>query len=112
MKFPGNDRVVKDYRAQNPKVSSIGIPVGCAYAAIQVLAKAIEMAGTLDREKIGDTIGKGGYDDGERSDQVQTERIGYIVYGFRQWQNGKNVQIWPKEVAVGELLLALPWNKR
>ena len=75
MKFPGNDRVVKDYRAQYPDVASIGIPVGCAYAAIQILAKAIEMAGTLDREKIRRYHWQGGDDDGERSDQVQTEQL-------------------------------------
>ena len=52
MKYPGNDKVVKDYRAKYPNVTSIGIPVGCAYGAIQILAKAIETAGSLDREKI------------------------------------------------------------
>jgi ABC-type branched-subunit amino acid transport system substrate-binding protein len=51
MKFPGNDRVVKDYRAKDPNIASIGIPVGCAYSAIQILAKAIETAGTLDRRR-------------------------------------------------------------
>jgi len=111
MPYPGNDRVVKDYRAKYPDVSSIGIPVGCAYGAMQILAKAIEMAGTLDRESF-ETPLQGGDDDRKRSHQIQGERIGYYQYGFRQWQDGKNVQVYPKEVAISQLRLAPPWDKR
>ena len=112
MKYPGNARVVKDYRAKNPEIVSIGIPVGCAYAAVQVLAKAIETAGTLDREKLRSTIGK--VEMITVRGPIKFRENGSVImkYGFRQWQDGKNVQIWPKEVAVGELRLAVPWDKR
>lgn len=112
MKFPGNDRVVKDYRTQYPSVSSIGIPVGCAYSAVQILARAIETAGTLDREKIRDTIGKVEMMTVRGPIKFKENNSAFIVYGFRQWQRGKNVQIWPKELAVGEFRLAPPWDKR
>jgi branched-chain amino acid transport system substrate-binding protein len=112
MKYPGNDRVVKDYRAMDPKIASIGIPVGSAYAAMQVLAKAIEMAGTLDRETLRNTIGKVDMMTVRGPIKFRENGSAFIKYGFRQWQNGKNVQIWPKEVAVGNLLLAPPWDKR
>jgi branched-chain amino acid transport system substrate-binding protein len=112
MKYPGNDRVVKDYRAMDPKIASIGIPVGSAYAAIQVLAKAIEMAGTLDRETLRNTIGQVDMMTVRGPIKFRPNGSAIIKYGFRQWQNGKNVQIWPNEVASGKLLLAPPWDKR
>ena len=112
MKYPGNDKVVKDYRAKYPNVTSIGIPVGCAYGAVQILAKAIETAGTLDREKIRNTIGKVEMMTVRGPMKFRENGSGIIRYGFRQWFNGKNVLVWPKDVAVGELLLATPWDKR
>jgi branched-chain amino acid transport system substrate-binding protein len=112
MKFPGNDRVVKDYRAKDPNIASIGIPVGCAYAAIQILAKAIETAGTLDRETLRNTIGKVEMMTVRGPIKFRENGSCHIVYGFRQWQNGKNVLIWPKDVATGKLLLAPAWDKR
>jgi branched-chain amino acid transport system substrate-binding protein len=112
MTYPGNDRVVKDYRAKNPDVTSIGIPVGCAYAALQILTKAIETAGTLDREKLRSTIGKVEMMTVRGPIKFRENGSAIIKYGFRQWQDGKNIQIWPKEVAVGKLLLAPPWDKR
>ncbi len=112
MRYPGNDRVVKDYRAKNPAVTSIGIPVGCAYGAMQILVKAIETAGTLDREKLRSTIGKVEMMTVRGPIKFRENGSAIIKYGFRQWQDGKNIQIWPKEVAVGELRLAPPWDKR
>jgi branched-chain amino acid transport system substrate-binding protein len=112
MKYPGNDKVVKDYRAKYPNVTSIGIPVGCAYGAVQILAKAIETAGSLDREKIRSTIGKVDMMTVRGPMKFRENGSGIIRYGFRQWFNGKNVLVWPKDVAVGDLLLAPPWDKR
>lgn len=106
MRYPGNDRVVKEYREKNPGVKSIGIPVGCAYAAVQILAKAIEMAGTIDREKLRDTIGKVEMMTVRGPIKFRENGSAIIKYGFRQWQDGRNIQIWPKEIAVGELKLA------
>ena len=112
MRYPGNDRVVKDYRAKNPDVKTIGIPVGCAYSALQILTKAIETAGTLDREKLRNTIGKVEMMTVRGPIKFRENGSAIIKYGFRQWQDGKNIQIFPKEVAIGELRLAPPWDKR
>jgi len=112
MSYPGNDKLVKEYRAKNPEIKNIGIPVGCAYGVVQILAKAIEMAGTLDREAIRNTIAKVEITTVRGPTKFNENGTPILRYGFRQWQNEKNVQIWPKEVAVGELLLAPPWDKR
>jgi branched-chain amino acid transport system substrate-binding protein len=112
MPYPGNDRVVKDYMAKYPDVKTIGIPVGCAYASIQILANAIERAGTLDREKLREAIAVTNMMTVRGPIRFKENGTAIIRYGFRQWLNGKNLQIWPKEVAVGELRLAPPWDKR
>ena len=112
MPFPGNDRVVKDYMAKNPDAKSIGIPVGCAYSAVQILAKAIETAGSLDREKIRNSIGKVEMTTVRGPVKFRENGSAVIKYGFRQWLNTKNIQIFPKDVAIGELRLAPPWDKR
>jgi branched-chain amino acid transport system substrate-binding protein len=112
MPYPGNDRVVKDYMAKYPDVKTIGIPVGCAYASIQILANAIERAGTLDREKLREAIAATNMMTVRGPIRFKENGTAIIRYGFRQWLNGKNLQIWPKEVAVGELRLAPPWDKR
>jgi branched-chain amino acid transport system substrate-binding protein len=112
MPYPGNDRVVKDYMAKNPDAKSIGIPVGCAYSAVQILAKAIESAGSLDREKIRSAIGKVEMTTVRGPIKFRENGSAVIRYGFRQWYNTKNIQIFPKEVAIGELRLAPPWDKR
>jgi hypothetical protein len=105
-------RAIKDYRVKYPDVSNIGIPVGCSYAAMQILAKAIEMAGTLDREKLRNTIAKVEMMTVRGPIKFRENGSAFIKYGFRQWQDGKNVQIYPKEVAISALRLAPPWDKR
>jgi hypothetical protein len=35
-----------------------------------------------------------------------------IDYGLRQWQNGKNVLVWPAYAAKSKVMLAPPWDKR
>jgi ABC-type branched-subunit amino acid transport system substrate-binding protein len=89
MKYPGNDRVVKDYRAKYPEIASIGIPVGCAYAAVQILAKAIETAGTLQREKLRSTIGKVEMMTVRGPVKFMENGSAILKYGFRQWLDAK-----------------------
>lgn len=55
-KYPGNKRMVDDYYAENPRATFIGLPAGAGYFAVQILADAIERAGTLDRDKIRNAI--------------------------------------------------------
>lgn len=112
MPFPGNDKLKKDYRAKHPKVESIGNPVGPAYAAVQILAAAIEKAGTLDRGKIRDVLAGTDMMTVKGPVKFRPNNTAVVVYGLRQWQNGKQQIIWPKDIATAKLLLAPPWNKR
>jgi len=68
--------------------------------------------GTLDKEKLRSTIGKMDMMTVRGPIKFRENGSAFIKYGFRQWQDGKNVQIWPKEVAAGQLRLAPTWDKR
>lgn len=76
-----------------------------AGAAILALVKAIEMADSIDSDKVRAALGElefmsfyGGWDVDETGLQ-----IGHSMVDM-QWQNGKRVIVWPPEAATGE-----PW---
>ena len=107
--YPGNKRMVEDYYAEHPDASFIGLPVGGAYFAVQILADAIERAGTLDRDKIRDAIAATDMVTIRGPIKFDEEGKAIIVEGWRQWQDGKQVLVYPLEAAVGPVLLAPPW---
>ena len=96
--FPGNDRlnaVCQDLNGRPPNAGD-----GLAYAACQILANAIERAGTLDKEKVRDAIsatdmmtvmGPVTFDSDGRS-------LGAPVV-CSQWYNQEYRLTWPKEAA-------------
>ena len=112
MTYPGNKKLVDAYKAANPGIENIGIPVGAGYAAVQVLANAIERAGTLDRQKIRDAIAKTDMMTIRGPIKFRANGTAVIDYGLRQWQNGKNVLIWPPNATKIKVILAPPWDKR
>jgi branched-chain amino acid transport system substrate-binding protein len=112
MPYPNNQRLVKDYRALYPQEKNIGLPVGSAYAAVQILANSIERAGSLDREKIRATIGATDMMTVRGPVKFRPDGTGIIKYGLRQWQNGKNELVSPSDVATAKMLIAPPWSKR
>lgn len=112
MPYPGNKRLVDDYRAENPGMESIGIPVGSAYAAVQIMANAIERAGSLDPRKIRDAIATTDLMTVRGPIKFRANGTAVIRWGMRQWQNGKNVLIWPPEATKDKVILAQPWDKR
>jgi branched-chain amino acid transport system substrate-binding protein len=82
-----------------------GAVTGTAYAAVQVLADALGRAEKLDRESIREALTK---------TDMKTSLIGPVKFNpdgtgivqtvVVQWQSGKLVSVWPKEVAGGTLL--------
>ncbi len=112
MTYPGNKKLVDEYKVAYPGIENIGIPVGAGYAAVQVLANAIERAGTLDRQKIRDAIAKTDMMTIRGPIKFRANGTAIIDYGLRQWQNGKNVLIWPPSATKTKVMLAPPWDKR
>lgn len=91
-----------------------GINGGPAYASAQIIAKAIEIAGTLDKDKIRDVI-------------AQTEfmticgRVKFADDGtwencpvrLTQWLNGVNEAVLPEELASSKFVYPMPrWDQR
>jgi len=110
--YPGNKELRSDYLKKFKGVKSIGIAVGSAYAAGQVLANAIERAGTLDRDKIRDALAQTDMMTVKGPVKFRKNDTAEVVYGLRQWQNGEQKTIWPPDVANAKLLIAPPWKDR
>ena len=112
MPYPGNEALVKDYRSKFPEVESIGLPVGPAYGAVQILATAIDKAGTLDREKIREAIAATDMTTVKGPVKFLADGTGVVIFGLRQWQDGKQQVVFPPDIATAPVKLAPPWNKR
>jgi branched-chain amino acid transport system substrate-binding protein len=92
---------------------------GAAYDAIYVLAGAIERTGCLDPEKLVAELEKTDYDG--VIGRVRFDETHQAVYGTDpekealclayQWQDGKQVPIYPPSIAEGKVLLP-PWMKK
>ena len=112
MPYPNNKKLVQDYNAMFPQEKNIGLPVGAAYAAVQILADSIERAGSLDRDKIRAAIAATNMTTVRGPVKFRSDGTGIIKYGLRQWQNGKNELVSPPDIATAKFLIATPWNKR
>jgi branched-chain amino acid transport system substrate-binding protein len=85
------------------------------YSSLEVLAAALKRAGSLDREKLRDAIATtpvktliGNW----RVDPRTGIQLGYTSY-ILQWQNGKQVIVYPGNVAHGKPLVPFPaWSSR
>jgi len=110
--FPGNKKMVKDYYAMHADASFIGIPVGAGYMAVQVLADAIKRSGTLDRNQIRNALAATNVVTIRGPVKFDKEGKAILKEGWRQWQNGKQILVYPLEHAVGPVLLAPPWGEK
>ncbi len=112
LKTPGNEKFVNDYRAmwnRDPDYHSAG-----GYAACEILEKAIKQVGSLDKEKLRETMAQmdtktvfGGYKVDETGLQVGH---GFFII---QWQEGKKEFVWPSYVVIKEVRFPTPsWSER
>ena len=110
--YPGNAQFVRAYQAEYkraPAVQSSG-----AYAACQLLADAIRRTGSLDSDKLREALLAtktrtvlGDYAVDERGFQVAHKAITI------QWQDGKQIVVWPDAVASGRARYPTPaWAER
>lgn len=81
---------------------------GSAYACVQILAKAIEEAGTLDRDTIISTISAGSFDTVIGPVTFNADGTGNVLDPLIQWQNGKMELVWPAEHASAEFVYPAP----
>jgi len=112
VKYPGVDKLNAAHRAKFGRPADI--ETGNAYASIQILADAIERAGTLDTTRLRDAIA---------ATDVMTV-IGKVRFNangtalspcpaLMQWVGGQQKLIWPKEFRESSYVYPMPpWTNR
>jgi branched-chain amino acid transport system substrate-binding protein len=109
--FTGSKALGEAYRAAHDGNDSVSI--GLPYAQVQILAMAIERAGSTDPAAVRDQIYSGTFKGTTMGD------ITYDAQGCAdisplglQWIDGKRVVIYPESMATGKLQLMTPWASR
>jgi branched-chain amino acid transport system substrate-binding protein len=112
LSFPGVAELNAKYQAEFGR--PVEIYVGPAYASIQIIADALERAGTLDREKIRDAVVA--TDMMTVRGTVKFRDDGTIIDPtpvICQWQDGVQELIWPEELRTKPLIHPMPrWEER
>ncbi len=116
MNTPGNKAFVKRYFDEYKDDRFMDSHVTYGYIVGQVMEKAVNKVGSFNRDRIRDAIAAMKFDSlmpGEfRVDPKSGMQIGHEWAAF-QWQNGKKVIVWPKNVATGEFVYPTPkWRAR
>ncbi|MCA9960750.1 MAG: amino acid ABC transporter substrate-binding protein [Anaerolineales bacterium] len=82
--------------------------VGPAYAAVQILADAIERAGSLDRDAIRDAIAATDMDTVVGPVTFREDGTGVVNAPILQYQHGTIELIYPSEFATAEMIYPIP----
>ncbi len=86
---------------------------GPAYAAVQILADAISRAGSLDHDKIRDAIAATNMNTVIGPVKFNPDGTGQVLNVINQWQNGKQVLVWPADQAEVKIAYPAPkWSDR
>ncbi|HLF26326.1 MAG TPA: amino acid ABC transporter substrate-binding protein [Anaerolineae bacterium] len=111
VKFEGVADMLQRHQAKYGK--SAQATTGPAYAAVQILADAITRAGSVDRDKIRDAIAATDMTTVVGSVKFNADGTGQVTTIINQWQDGKQVLIWPPDQAVGQVMYpAASWTER
>jgi branched-chain amino acid transport system substrate-binding protein len=110
-KFPGVDKINERFQKDNGRPADL--LVGPAYACVQILAAAIEKAGTLDRDAIRDAIAATNMTTVEGPVTFNADGTGNVLDPLVQWINGKQELVWPPEHKTADLVYpAVAFDKR
>lgn len=105
-KFPG----VEELNAKHQK--DLGRPsdilVGPAYACVQILAAAIEKAGTLDRDAIRDALADTNMETVIGPVSFNADGTGVVLNPLVQWQGGKMELVWPLDQKTADFVYPIP----
>jgi branched-chain amino acid transport system substrate-binding protein len=82
--------------------------VGPSYALIQILANAIEEAGSLDRDAVRDAIAATELDTVIGPVTFREDGTGVVTPAMLQYQGGKVELVWPAEFATADLVFPAP----
>ncbi len=113
LKLPGVRELNEDYRAAYgifPEATA-----GVAYACVQIMADALQRAGSLDREKIRNAIAATNMMTvmGPMKFKANGRGEGKYNQAVNQWQNGKEELVWPPDQATAPVAYPIPpWKDR
>jgi branched-chain amino acid transport system substrate-binding protein len=109
--FTGSKALGEAYKAAHDGADSVSI--GLPYAQVQILAMAIERAGSLEPAAVRDQI-YGGTFKGTTMGDVTYDAGGCADISplGLQWIDGKRVIIYPESMATGKLQWMTPWKSR
>jgi branched-chain amino acid transport system substrate-binding protein len=112
LNFPGISELNAEHQAKFGR--SADVMTGPAYASIQVIADAIERAGSVEPEKIRDAF----------IDTSMMTVVGHVkfrpdgtvldpFYGVGQWHSGRPQLVWPEDIRTKPLIYPVPkWDDR
>lgn len=104
--FPGVDELNTKYQAAFGRPADL--LTGPAYACVQIVAKAIENAGTLDRDQVRDAIAATDMTTVVGPVMFNPDGTGKVLDPLIQWIDGKLQIVWPKEHASAEFVYPAP----
>jgi branched-chain amino acid transport system substrate-binding protein len=111
LKFPGVEQLKQRHQAKYGK--SAEAVTGAAYAAVQILANSIERVGKLDRDAIRDAVAATDMMTVMGPVSFNPDGTGKVVPVTNQWQDGKQVLVWPKDQATGPVVYPVkPFRER
>ena len=111
LKYPNVDKLNKTHMEKYGRVADV--MVGPAYSCVQIVANAIEKAGTLDRADIRDAIAATDLMTVIGPVKFRPDGTGIVTYFCVQWLNGKQECIAPKEMATAPFVYPAPaWKDR
>jgi len=111
--YPGAREFVEAYGKEFPG-AELSYHSAAGYGGCQVLLEAIRRAGSLDGEKVRQTILKLDFNTAFGAFKVDRDgfQIAHKMVLF-QWQEGKKVIVWPEEIAAGKPRFPTPpWSQR
>jgi branched-chain amino acid transport system substrate-binding protein len=104
--FPGVDELNAAYEAEFGRPADL--LTGPAYACVQIIAAAIENAGTLDRAAVRDAIAAINVTTVVGPVTFNEDGTGNVLNPLIQWQNGQLELVWPEEHATADFLYPAP----
>ncbi len=88
------------------------ISIGSTYALCQILFQAIEKAGSLDSAKVRQAVIDNKFETMNGSVDYDERGVALYPTGNFQWINGKQLNIYPFNLAKYKIKPAPPWNER
>jgi branched-chain amino acid transport system substrate-binding protein len=104
--FDGVDRLNERHEALYGRPADL--LTGPAYACVQILAAAIEEAGTLEHQAVIDALAQGSFDTVVGPVTFNDDGTGNVLNPLIQWQNGQMELVYPPDHASADFIYPAP----